>query len=184
MTGWPLVVVVAVLAVGFVGYLSMTAGRLDHLHRRIELARSTLDAHLLRRSSESAELAGSGLLDPATSLILAASAHDAARPDLVDADRMQAESDLTAALLVALDPEDAAEVRAHPDGARLIADLEAAGLRVRLSRRFHNDAVRACRQVRRRRLVRLFRLAGHTPLPDPWEMDDRSPFDEQTPGRP
>jgi hypothetical protein len=29
--------------------------------------------------------------------------------------------------------------------------------------------------VRRQRLVRLFRLAGHTPWPETWEMDDAMP---------
>jgi len=35
--------------------------------------------------------------------------------------------------------------------------------------------VRACRQLRRQRMVRLFRLAGHTPWPETWEMDDSVP---------
>jgi hypothetical protein len=169
-----LLVLVVVLAVGF--YLSMTAGRLDHLHRRIDTSRLALDAQLLRRSSVSLELASSQLLDPAASLVLASTAHHArTSTDLEQDDRALAESDLTAALVAALDPEDIAEVRTAPEGAEMLDELDAACRRVQLSRRFHNDAVRACRQLRRQRMVRLFRLAGHTPWPESFEMDDSTP---------
>ena len=169
--------VLAVLAVMFLAfYLSMTAGRLDHLHRRIDTSRLTLDAHLLRRSSVTLELASSGVLDPATSVLLAEAAHRArTAPEDDDPERALAESDLTAALVAALDPDDVAEVLGTVPGEPLLAELDAACRRVQLSRRFLNDAVRACRQLRRQRMVRLFRLAGHTPWPDTWEMDDTIP---------
>jgi hypothetical protein len=77
--------------------------------------------------------------------------------------------------VAALDVEDIAEVRTEPEGADMLDELDAACRRVQLSRRFHNDAVRACRQLRRQRMVRLFRLAGHTPWPDGFEMDDSTP---------
>ena len=157
-------------------YLSMTAGRLDHLHRRIDTSHLALEAQLLRRSSVSAELAGSGLLDPATSMLLADAAHRArTASDLEPDERALAESDLTAALMAALAPEDIEEVRSEDGGAAMLAELDAACRRVQLSRRFLNDAVRACRQLRRQRMVRLFRLAGHTDWPETWEMDDSMP---------
>jgi hypothetical protein len=57
----------------FVGvYVSWRAGRIDRLHTRVDIARVALDVTLLRRSSVAQELATSGLLDPATSLLLAA----------------------------------------------------------------------------------------------------------------
>ena len=168
------IALVVVVLAGF--YLSMTAGRLDHLHRRIDMSRLALDAQLLRRSSVALELASSGLLDPATSLVLAEAAHEArTATDGSDADRALAESDLTAALVAALDPDDIEEVTAAADGLPMLAELDAACRRVELSRRFRNDAVRACRQLRRQRMVRLFGLAGHTPWPDTWEMDDTVP---------
>jgi hypothetical protein len=177
VNGWLVVWILAAMVVAVSGfYLSMTAGRLDHLHRRIDMSVLALDAQLLRRSSVSLELASAGLLDPAASLLLAEAAHVArTSSDEGAADRALAESDLTAALVAALDPEDAAEIDASPDGRRLLDELDAACQRVELSRRFHNDAVRACRQLRRQRMVRLFRLAGHTPWPDSWEMDDALP---------
>jgi hypothetical protein len=52
-------------------YVSWRAGRLDRLHHRVDAARTALDLALVRRSSSAYELASSGLLDPATSLLLA-----------------------------------------------------------------------------------------------------------------
>ena len=69
-------IVIAVLAIIGV-YISWRAGRLDRLHARLEAARFALDAALVRRSSIALELASSGLLDPATSVLLAGAAHDA-----------------------------------------------------------------------------------------------------------
>lgn len=173
---WILGGVALVLLVLFGLYLSMTAGRLDALHRRIDTSELALAAQLLRRSSVCVELASSQLLDPASSLVLADAAHEArtSADRSVDA-QAQAESNLTAALLAALEPEDIAEIAESPQGADMLEELAAAGRRVELSRRFHNDAVRACRQLRRQRTVRLFRLAGHTPWPDTFEMDDSMP---------
>jgi hypothetical protein len=171
---WLGVGIVVIALVGF--YLSMTAGRLDRLHQRIDTSALTLDGHLLRRSATCLELAASGLLDPATSLVIVEAAHESRRAsDRDDAERALVESNLTAALGAALDVDEVAEVDIDPDGRALLDDLAASCRRVELSRRFHNDAVRACRQVRRQRLVRLFRLAGHTPWPETWEMDDAMP---------
>ncbi|CAB4862571.1 MAG: hypothetical protein F2793_01445 [Actinobacteria bacterium] len=158
-------------------YLSSTAGRLDRLHRKIDTSRLALDAQLLRRSSVALELSSSGVLDPASSLVLADAAHRArTTSDEDDATRSRAESDLTAALDAALEyPEDVAEVRASDVGAELLDELDAAIRRVELSRRFLNDAVRACRQLRGQRAARWFWLAGRTALPQSWEMDDTPP---------
>ena len=175
-TWWILGGVALVLLVLFGLYLSMTAGRLDALHRRIDTSELALAAQLLRRSSVCVELASSQLLDPASSLVLAEAAHEArTSADRGVDEQALAESNLTAALLAALEPEDIAEIAESPQGADMLEELAAAGRRVELSRRFHNDAVRACRQLRRQRTVRLFRLAGHTPWPDTFEMDDSMP---------
>lgn len=176
MTWWWLVAVVVLAAlVGL--YLSMTAGRLDRLHKRIDTSGLALDAQLLRRSAIALEAAASGLLDPATSAVLADAAHTArAAPEDDVVARGLAESNLTRALGAAFaDPEDVDALRSVPEGADLVADLDAACVRVTLSRRFHNDAVRACRQVRRQKFARWFRLAGHTPWPETVEMDDAPP---------
>ena len=65
--------VIVIAAALFIGvYVSWRAGRIDRLHTRVDMARAALDVTLLRRSSVALELATSGILDPATSLLLAA----------------------------------------------------------------------------------------------------------------
>jgi len=178
---WWLVLVVVVIGL-FGLYLSMTAGRLDALHKRIDTAELSLDAHLLRRSSVALELATSGLLDPAGAIVVAEAAHaarTAADGDGRDAEqrriRAEAESALSQALEATLDEEEIEEVRATPGGDELIEELAASARRVQLSRRFLNDAVRACTQLRSQRMVRTFRLAGTSPWPEVVELDDSVP---------
>ena len=65
-------IILIIAAALFVGvYVSWRAGRIDRLHARADMARVALDVTLLRRSSVALDLATSGLLDPATSLLLA-----------------------------------------------------------------------------------------------------------------
>jgi hypothetical protein len=162
-------------ALVFVGvYLSWTAGRLDRLHARIDAARAALDAQLLRRASVAQELATSGVFDPAASMVLYQAAHAARLAR--DEQREVAESELSQALRVVF--AESAQVRAvheAPGGQDSTAELVAAVRRVPMARRFHNDAVRAARAVRRHRTVRWFRLAGHAPFPLAFEMDDEPP---------
>ena len=74
----PMISIIVIAVVACVGvYISWRAGRLDRLHARLEAARFALDAALVRRSSVALELSSSGLLDPATSLLLGSVAHDA-----------------------------------------------------------------------------------------------------------
>lgn len=162
-------VVVAVLA----WYLTWSASRLDRLHGRVEGARAALDAQLLRRATVTTELAGSGLLDPASSLLLADAAHAARTAG--DDRRELAESDLSRTLRAALGPDAVAELRQEPGGDEVLADLSSATLRVRLARRFLNEAVRATGVLRAKRIVRWFRLAGYAPMPLSFEMDDEPP---------
>lgn len=177
-TWWTIALVVALIVlVGL--YLSMTAGRLDRLHRRIETAESALDVLLARRCALTVEIAGSGLLDPATATVLLDSAHTALAAADEEPDstrRWLAESDLTRTLCgVFDDPEDADELRQAAGATELLDGLAGVCQRVELSRRFLNDGVRACRQVRTQRLVRWLRLAGHAPWPRMVEMDDTPP---------
>jgi len=188
--GTPLLVllVAGVLALGW--YLLFCARRLDRLHRRVEGAAVALDNQLLRRAQAATELAASGLLDPASAVLVAGAAAEAietgeeraaqlaldpfsgSRLDDHSDDREAAESDLSRALRATLDalPDDhPARAGGHLDG------LAAVSHRVVLARRFHNDAVSHARAVRRKRLVRLARLAGSAPAPRTVEVDDE-PF--------
>ncbi len=165
-------IVLALIAIGV--YLSWTAGRLDRLHSRIDAARAALDAQLLRRASVTQELATSGVLDPAASIVLYEAAH-AARQSEED-HREVAESELSTALRAVFgEPAQVDAVKEIPGGEDAATELAAAVRRVPMARRFHNDAVRAARALRRHRTVRLLRLAGHAPFPLAFEMDDAPP---------
>jgi hypothetical protein len=162
-----LAVAVAVLAAV---YVSWRAGRLDRLHARTEAARAALEAALLRRNCVAAELASSGLLDPATSVLLAGAAHDARAGDR---QRELAESDLSRALRAAFgQPGFRASLNGAEGADALLTELEAAAYQVFLARRFYNDAVAATISARRRLLVRALRLAGRAPVPEFFDIDD------------
>jgi hypothetical protein len=176
MNWWWLVALAAVLVLLGI-YLSMTAGRLDRLHLRIESAERALEAQLALRTAITIDLAASGLVDPVLSAVLTDAAH-AARTSAPAGARAReiAESDLSRILSAAFqDPEDVLELKRDPEGAVFLEELAATCRRVELSRRFLNDAVRACRQVRSLRMARWFHLAGHTSWPQTVEMDDTPP---------
>ncbi len=169
MTGAIAIIVVAALAMLGV-YISWRAGRLDRLHARLDAARFALDAALVRRSSVALELASSGLLDPATSVLLAGAAHDARSAS--DAREMP-ESDLTRALRAVFSQPDFRALLAGQQGAEeLLTELESASHQVFLTRKFYNDAVAVTRVARRRWLAVVLRLAGTAPLPEFFEIDD------------
>lgn len=161
-------------------YLSYTAVRLDRLHIRLGGTLAALDAQLVRRAEGALELANSGFLDAATSLILASAASEALDTAAASAEAgavdESAESDLTEAIEVALTPETVAAIRSRgPMGDQLLDRLASAGARAQLARRFHNDAVTDVRRVRTKLAVRVFHLAGHTDLPHTVEFDDALP---------
>jgi hypothetical protein len=185
-----LIVALVVLA----GYVAATSSRLDRLHARVDAARAALDAQLVRRAAVTLEIAASGLLDPATSVLLASAAHQARAADGA-AHRARAadgsaagdsrevdESALTGALRATFaDAAVAVTLADDPSGRELLSELEAATTKVPLGRRFYNDAVRATLAVRRHRVVRWLRLAGRVPAPVFFEMDDESPPGLPTP---
>jgi hypothetical protein len=163
-----LIVIVILALIGV--YVSWRAGRLDRLHARLEAARFALDAALLRRSAVAQELASSGLLDPATSVLLAGAAHDARA---AQTGRELPESDLTRALRAVFSQPDFRAALSGLDGAEeLLAELEGAAHQVFLARKFYNDAVAATQAARRRWLARAFRLAGKAAWPEFFEIDD------------
>jgi hypothetical protein len=129
-------------------------------------------------------------LDPATSLLLAGAASESLEAsDEHHAGREAVESNLTEVLQIALGPEALAALRDGPDedhdpragedgvdgegpGPAALRRIVEANHRVQLARRFHNDAVTDVRRVRRKRVVRWFRLAGHAEMPRTFEIDD------------
>ena len=194
MTITDIVIVIAVAL--FIGvYVSWRAGRIDRLHARVEMARAALDVTLLRRSSVALELATSGLLDPATSLLLAGAVHGTrppggyggtgsppmsggglggvVPPGTTQRPRDLAESDLTRALRAAFSqPGFRASLSGKEGADELLAEVEAAAHQVFLARKFYNDVVAATRDARRRPLARILRLSGRAQAPEFFEMDD------------
>ncbi|MFP5219967.1 MAG: hypothetical protein ACLGIG_09575 [Actinomycetes bacterium] len=151
--------VVALLLAGV--YLSWTAGRLDRLHARVDAAWAALDAQLARRAAAARALVP--LLPPEQGEELARAAQ--ASLDAGDTGREAVENDLTRSLRSVLS--------ALPPDAEL-HELESAVTKVGLARSFHNAAVEDTRALRRRRVPRLFRLAGRRELPQFFEIDDTS----------
>ncbi len=170
------IIVLAVLALVLWGfYVSWRASRLDRLHNRAEAARTALDLALVRRAAAASELASSGLLDPATSLLLADAVRRARQAG--PAERDLAESDLTRALRATLGDPDFRKELVGDDGAdhgaaELVAEVEAAAQQVFIARKFYNDLAGRTVYARRRPLARVLRLAGSAPLPGFFDMDD------------
>jgi hypothetical protein len=162
-------VVLAVVLWSF--YISWRASRLDRLHNRVEAARTSLDLALVRRASAASELATSGLLDPATSLLLADAVRRARQAEV--AERDLAESDLTRALRATLgDPDFRKELIGDDGATELVAEVGAAAQQVFIARKFYNDLAGRTVYARRRPLARVLRLAGSAPLPAFFDMDD------------
>jgi hypothetical protein len=174
-TAVTLLVVVAGLLLAL--WLWWTAHRLDRMHHRIELARTSLDVQLQRRSGAVLELTAfgaAGALDQASALILHDAAHEAraAGPDSMEA----AESALSEALRAVLaGPDSVAALRAEPDVAAVLDDLAHDCRKVELARRFHNDVVVSARALRARRRVRWLRLAGRAAELQTVDLDDVPP---------
>lgn len=145
-------------------YLSFTAARVDRLHHRVETSWASLDAALQRRAGVALELAASGLLDPASSALLAAAAHEARE---ASGNRTQAESDLTANLQLLFPTHRDLDALIHDGhGEDLVHEVDDAISRVQLAHSFHTDAVTSSQQVRQNIFVRLFRLAGRARVPE------------------
>lgn len=182
---WTIIVLVVLALVLWGFYVSWRASRLDRLHNRVEATRTALDLALVRRASAASDLALSGLLDPATSVLLA----DAVRRSRQagQAERDLAESDLTRALRATLgDPEFRLELvesdgaaRAEgtstvepDDQAELIEEVERAAHQVFLARKFYNDVAGRTIYARDRPLAKALRLSGSAPAPEFFDMDD------------
>jgi hypothetical protein len=148
-----LLAAIGVLAVLHVAYATWTAKRLDRLHRRLDAAVAALDAQLRQRAGSAETFAAQHRLAPLASVARATAAVGG-----LGHDREAVENDLSRALQTVGDEAD-----------ETLVDVTT---KTSFARRFHNDAVRDVLEVRTRRIVRWFRLAGHAPLPAYFEIDD------------
>lgn len=145
-----LVMIIVILITGW--WLSWLATRLDRAHARVERTWAALDAALVRRAQQAIELAGADSVDPASTLLVCDAAGAALESDLSAEQRGLAESNLSRVLGLVNLP------------------ISEASTRAALARRLHNDAIVTVRTLRSRRIVRVFRLAGHAAMPLSFEM--------------
>jgi hypothetical protein len=168
---WTLIVLSVLALVLICFWVSWRASRLDRLHNRVEAARAALDLTLVRRASAASELATSGVLDPATSLLLADAVRRARQA--APAERDLAESDLTRALRATVaEPGFRRELKGNVGAAELVEELEAAAHQVFIARKFYNDLAGRTIDDRHRPLARVLHLAGRAQLPEFFDMDD------------
>ena len=199
LSPWLLVAIVfTVIALGVVAGFAITrARRLDRLHQRILASRDSLSRLLLRRASEadllsrSVGLENSGLADAARAYIQ--DGGDQLTTDGLDrrtaaqrqgdrvevAARLERASALSRAIRETLTLEERARIASDSQAAARLEALDATCYRIELTRNVHNVDVAGVRALRSARMVKLLRLAGHAPIPEPIDFDD----DTQTGGR-
>jgi hypothetical protein len=163
MTKW-LLAALLVLLVAW--YLTFTATRLDRLHHRVETSWANLDVLLQKRAAVALEIAHSDIADPASSMLLTATAYQARDANIQN--RSQAESGLSGALGLLL--EDSQHLATAADSA-LLTELSGLTDKIRVAIALHTDAVARTQMVRSKFIVRLFRLAGTAPLPITYEFE-------------
>lgn len=145
-------------------YLSFLAGRLDRLHHRVETSWEHLDALLQRRAAIALEISHSESIDPATGMLLMAAAYQAREANIIE--RNEAESSLSETLRL-LTSEGRNEI-----GGTLLSELERVTEKISLAVTIHLEAVNSARGLRSKFIFRIFRLAGHAPLPVRYSFED------------
>jgi hypothetical protein len=148
-------------------YLSFLASRLDSLHHRVETSWAHLDVLLQKRAAIALEIAHSPNVDAATSLVLTAAAYQAREANIVE--RSDAEIALSQSLKLILSDE-----LSVPSGIEieLLSALAAITEKISVGITIHTEAVQSAQFLRNKVLSKLFRLAGHAPLPMRYSFED------------
>jgi hypothetical protein len=157
---------VGIFLIVFIWYLTFLATRLDRLHHRVETSWANLDGLLQRRAAIALEIARSEIADPASALLLTAAAYQAREASIEN--RSAAESGLSGALGLLLADGQSSE---RPAEVVLLRELSALTDKIRIAISLHIDAVARTHLVRRKFIVRAFRLAGTAPLPITYEFE-------------
>lgn len=165
MTFNQLIFLVLILLV--IWYLSFSASRLDRLHHRVETSWATLDSLLQKRAAIATELVRESNLDPATSYLISSSARSAR--DAQISERSEAESVLSESLKMIQEIAYDESLELPSD---LLVELADVTTKIKLAINLHLEAVNAARNVRRKFLIRVFRLAGKAPEPVRYAFED------------
>jgi hypothetical protein len=147
----------------FIWYLTFLATRLDRLHHRVETSWANLDGLLQRRAAIALEIARSEI---ASAMLLTAAAYQARESRIEN--RSASESGLSGALGLLLADGQSSE---RPAEIVLLRELSELTDKIRIAISLHVDAVTRTHLVRRKFIVRLFRLAGTAPLPITYEFE-------------
>lgn len=158
----PILILIAMIA----WYLSYSATRLDRLHHRVETSWANLDGLLQRRAAIAIEIARTEISDPAASLLLTFAAHQARDANMRD--RSQAESGLNGALEILLEGD---HNNFQEKELELINELKDLNEKIDMGIAIHVDAVNRTIKVRKKPIIRLFRLAGSAPEPIVYEFE-------------
>ena len=194
---WSVVVLIVGLAVAIGWALYARAVRVDRLHRQVLGSRATLEAQLVHRAEAAADLAAARALDSASRLLLSRAAREAldaegpivddgldpssrldtvpnsaASPTPTVRSRALIESDLSRVLRTVVSDSVRRDLSEDPLSVLALNRLDRACSRLVLARRFHNTHVSEAQALRARRLVRVFHLAGHAPMPQTFDADD------------
>ena len=148
-------------------YLSFSATRLDRLHHRVETSWEHLDAVLQRRAAIAIDIAHKSDLDPATYMLLVSSAYQAREASIID--RSDAESSLSESLRLLQDDSESVSGTISPI---LSEELTAMTEKIKIAINIHLESVNAVRNLRKKLVFRVFRLAGHAPLPLRYKFED------------
>lgn len=159
-------VFVIVFMLVFIWYLTFLATRLDRLHHRVETSWANLDGLLQRRAAVALEISRSEIADPASAMLLTAAAYQAREANIEN--RSVAESGLSGALGLLLADGQSSQ---RPAEVVLLRELSQLTDKVRIAIALHVDAVTRTHLVRRKLIVRIFRLAGTAPLPIAYEFE-------------
>lgn len=196
---WTLIIV-AVLAILILAIRIWTlAVRIDRLHRRIVAAKLALGRILVKRASDSLQLAASGFLSAEDSQKL----EDAAKNSLKRLDLPQMngkpesvsdiekfstrpvnglhepaepayviESELSETLRMILTPSQRESFATDPLGQQLLEELDSTCYRLTVVRSLYNQDVSQVFDLRRLWISRIFHLAGRASLPAYLDFDD------------
>lgn len=157
----------AILVLLFIWYLSFSASRLDRLHHRVETSWATLDSLLQKRAAIANEIVRESNLDPASAYLISSSARSAR--DAAIAERSEAESVLSESLKMIQEIAYDETLELPSD---LLVELSDVTTKIKLAINLHLEAVNAAKNVRKKSIIRLFRLAGKAPEPVKYAFED------------
>ena len=173
ISSWIVLVIGLIL---FAIYLSNVAGRLDRLHLKVENARNALGRQLALRSAICSDIAGIEKLDSSLRNRLSNAIHASISEESLEVHTVNEwliESEVTKTLCELFDKT--FDISKYPEHKNLIQETAGATRRVQYALTFYNDAAKNAIKVRRRWIVRTFRLFGRASMPVVIDFDDQIP---------